>query len=344
MAPYFILFIILIILALSDKKKPSRGIRIFAYILLAFFSGFRYHVGVDYESYVSTFHGDSGFTVNEPAFRLWVDVLNDLGFSFQMMFLGMSAVTAIFVYKALSRLEKGFWISTIVYFCVSTFYLASFNGCRQYVAIAIVLWALKYVYEKKIYSYMVSIIVTALCFHTSVLIFIPLYFFLNRVYSRIDVLIQLVCVISLAKFLNFIILYTPYIKYLVIERELPINVSVYLFAAVSFYFALFSKRYRILQKDSVLVNMNLLCLYSLILVVLQSSGMLVQMVLRINSYFLFGYLQILPSVLYSIRPKYRNVSMIVLFFFCAAYLIRTICFAGEQFMLVPYDMNFNLFK
>lgn len=353
MWPYFVLLLIICVCAfidngardkLTQRRIKKTSIRKFAHILLAVFSGFRYKVGVDYDNYISTFNWDIGYSVNEPGFEFLINFLTKIGATPQMMFFIMAVVTQYFVYQTFKKSNKGFWLATIVYYCFSTFYIASFNGSRQYVAIAIAIWALKFVYERKYIQYFTSVIIAALCFHFTVLIFIPVYFYLLQDYSRKSIIIQIVAVIFGARFLNIIVSYTPYLVYLERERDMPINDTVYLFTIVSFTLAFLSHKYKLLKNDRVFINMNLLCLFSLILVLVQTSGMMIQMLLRINSYFLFAYLCILPKVVYSIRPQIRKIVQTLLIIAAFAYLVKTIVFGGVHYSLVPYQMNFELFK
>lgn len=353
MWPYFVLLLIICVCAfidngardiLTQRRIKKTSIRKFVYILLAVFSGFRYKVGVDYDNYISTFNWDIGYSVNEPGFEFLINFLTKIGATPQMMFFIMAVVTQYFVYQTFKNINKGFWLATIVYYCFSTFYIASFNGSRQYVAIAIAIWALKFVYEHKYIQYFTSIIIAAFCFHFTVLIFIPVYFYLLHDYSRKGIIIQIVAIIFGARFLDLIVSYTPYLVYLERERDMPIKDTVYLFTLVSFILAFLSHKFKLLNKDRVFVNMNLLCLFSLILVLIQTSGMLIQMLLRVNSYFLFAYLCILPKVVYSIKPQMCNFVQALLFIAAFAYLIKTIVFGGIHYSLVPYQMNFELFK
>lgn len=351
MWPYFILLLIICVCALLDygsikylQRKRQDSLKKFVHILFAIFSGFRYKIGVDYDNYISTFNWDIGYSVNELGFELLINMLTHIGATYQMMFLIMAIITQYFVYQIFKRLDKGFWLATLVYYCFSTFYIASFNGSRQYVAIAIAIWALKYVYEKKIIKYSLAIMVAALSFHFSVLIFLPIYFFLQYDYSKKMIICQIVAVIFCARFLDIIVSYTPYLVYMEREKDLVVHDTVYLFCLISLVLAFTSHRYRLLAQDRIFTNMNLLCLFSLILVLVQSSGMIKQMMLRINSYFLFAFLCILPKMVYSFKSQPRRLAIIFIMIVAITYLTKTIIGSGAHYALVPYQMNFQLFK
>ncbi len=43
----------------------------------------------------------------------------------------------ILVYNVIKRYNYSVWISAFIYYCISPFYIATFNGMRQYLAIAV---------------------------------------------------------------------------------------------------------------------------------------------------------------------------------------------------------------
>ena len=128
------------------------------------------------------------------------------------------------------------------------------------------------------------------------------------------------------------------------ERDLQVHDTVYIFALLSFIIAFTTNKFYLIKNDKVLKNMNLLCLHTLILVMMQSSGMLTQMMLRVNSYFLFAYLCILPNIVLSLKPHLKSIARYVVVMAAIAYLIKTIVFSGVHYSLVPYQMNFRLFN
>lgn len=257
----------------------------------------------------------------------------------------MGIVMQIIVYKFLIRYNYSIWVSVFIYFCISPFYIATFNGMRQYLAIAVFIGALKFVEQRKPLKYIISLLFGGILFHESILIFIPLYYVLNRTISVrgkfLALLLTTVCSVTLDK----LIAYTPYILYLTRERETHISAFTYVFAGVSIFFIMFWNKLHNFKSKLIMENMNLLCFLSLLIVLLQSNGVLIQMTLRMNSYFFFVYILLVPAVISSIKNLHIRVGMYFsLHLILLLYLVRTICFNGEMYDLVPYSMNFNLFK
>ncbi len=84
------------------------------------------------------------------------------------------AITIILVYSATcSFKDESAALTMLVYFFV--FFVYSFNGMRQYVAIAIIVFGFKYIFEKNFVKYVITVLI-ACSFHTSAILTIPLYF------------------------------------------------------------------------------------------------------------------------------------------------------------------------
>ena len=138
-----------------------------------------------------------------------------------------------------------------------------------------------------------------------------------------------------------LISYTPYIVYLTRDRETHISSFTYIFAGISILFIIFWNKLNSFKSKLIMENMNLFCFLSLLVVLLQSNGVLI----RMNSYFFFVYIILVPAVISSIKNVHMRIGMYFsLHLVLLLYLVRTICFNGHLYDLVPYSMNFNLFK
>lgn len=97
---------------------------------------------------------------------------NEHLFYFLLQFFSMS-----FVYAGLVDLKKKakieLWLGLFVYYMV--FYGFSLNGMRQSVAISILFWGMRFIYEKKFAQYIMAILF-AVGFHYSAAIFVAFYF------------------------------------------------------------------------------------------------------------------------------------------------------------------------
>jgi hypothetical protein len=293
---------------------------------------------------VEAYNLKEGYGIRELGFNFILDFLRYIGATHQLMFLIMAIVMQIFVYNIIRRYNYSIWISVFIYYCISPFYIATFNGMRQYLAIAVFIVALKYIEQKKPLKYIISILLGAFFFHESVLVFIPLYYILKRTISIKGKLLAFLLTLVCSSTVDKLISYTPYIMYLTRDRETHISSFTYIFAGISILFIIFWSKLNSFKGKLIMENMNLLCFLSLLVVLLQSNGVFIQMTLRMNSYFFFVYIILVPAVISSIKNVYMRVGM----YFCLhlvllLYLVRTIYFNGHLYDLVPYSMNFNLF-
>lgn len=175
---HLLILVSLLILERNDRprRKLYRTIILLLYILIVGLRGT--NVGVDsftyYEHYYT--YGKWGCDFIEPGFDWLNRILYAQGYEANSLFITMAAITVLFFYLALNRLDKEYSISA---FCV---YLLTFaflvNGMRQGVACAVFLYAYKFIQEKKPIPYILLIAFAGL-FHASALILLPLYFVLR---------------------------------------------------------------------------------------------------------------------------------------------------------------------
>ena len=175
---HLLILVSLLILERNDRprRKLYRTIIPLLYILIVGLRGT--NVGVDsftyYEHYYT--YGKWGCDFIEPGFDWLNRILYAQGYEANSLFITMAAITVLFFYLALNRLDKEYSISA---FCV---YLLTFaflvNGMRQGVACAVFLYAYKFIQEKKPIPYILLIAFAGL-FHASALILLPLYFVLR---------------------------------------------------------------------------------------------------------------------------------------------------------------------
>ncbi len=349
MIPYFVVFLFIIVFATADQVSKNNAWKVLAFVLLAFFAGFRYKVGIDYDSYVQIFNGEEGHFVNEPGHKLFISIIHLIGGKAQLYLFFMACITQFFVYKTLIKVKKGFWLSVLVYYCISLLYIASFNAVRQYVAISIIVWSLQFVEKEEFRKFCAIVIFVSLCFHYSAFIFIPLYFFLKNRHSMKMTLIIFLVVILSNRLMWEVISLTPYVKYLEHiesgeEREKKVELIQYMFALFSFFMVLIENKFKYMRENTILCNMNALCLYTMTLVTLQTIGSMIMLFQRYNNYFIFSYLFIIPAVMNSMKPKNAIVPKIIVVIVSILYFFRTIVINGDKHILVPYDINLILFN
>ena len=181
--------------------KPDRPSWLFAFLSflpLTAVSALRYQVGADWPIYDAYFHsintGGKAFT--EIGFVLLNKFVYLFSHDVVALTLVVSVLIGIFVFKAIFDQSVNAPISILMYVILS-FYFISMNEIRQSLAIAIFLYAFKYICQRKPLHYFL-LIALATSIHLSALVFIPVYFLYGR---KINIKVMALIFVGLIIFL-----------------------------------------------------------------------------------------------------------------------------------------------
>jgi transmembrane protein EpsG len=153
-----------------------------AYIPLSLVIGLREGIGRDYYSYVSDFNNinEYGLFYVEPGFYALNRMAWMLGFGPTGVFLTASSAGLILIWKRIADDSHDQFISFNALFGVG-YVLFSLSAVRQALAMAILFYAIRYIWEGRFLRY-VSFCLLGAMFHLSTVILIPFYFFLRFSY------------------------------------------------------------------------------------------------------------------------------------------------------------------
>lgn len=191
-----------------EKHKTQRIWLLSTYFFLFFISAIRYDIGNDYSTYVIVIddivaHVQS----NEPLVNIvveyfWVDVAlvimswlsSWMTYPFVGVYLLTSIINTFLLYKVCEEYQCH--KLGVLLFIISGYLFITWDGARQGSAILVCLFSLKYIEQKKLVKYIISIAV-AFLFHKSALFLLPCYLFRyfrlkNWMYSGIVMAILLV--------------------------------------------------------------------------------------------------------------------------------------------------------
>lgn len=169
---------------LFGHKQTSAFLYAIIVAFLIFVAGFRYYVGADFYAYYGHYDyyvrslGESLRTLTEPGYpliaRLGTLIYDDGAsaiFAASFFTIGLSLLV---VYRHSERL-----LPALVLYLFLGFWDGSFNGVRQYMAVAVVFCGYSALREKKFWKYLLIIFVAYLC-HRSAAVMIILYFLVHR--------------------------------------------------------------------------------------------------------------------------------------------------------------------
>ena len=186
--------------ALSDGEAfspDSRARRFKAVCLIVIFtilfllSAFRINVGNDYGTYVEFMHrlytdkyiADAGVPT-EWGFNLLARVIYALsgGENYILIFAIYAFVTIFFFLIAIRDLSVDFGLSFLL-FMTFGYYFQSFSTVRYYMALALALYAMKLVNERRWIPFVILVLLGS-GFHKSLLVILPLYFLASFAWKK----------------------------------------------------------------------------------------------------------------------------------------------------------------
>lgn len=190
------------------QKKRQRAFFYFALVvIIVCFSGFRKISvgGMDEYAYRTRFEIFANFTSikealafnpNEPLISLVCYVSTLLFDTSQGFLLLTSAIILIPIVVSFAKYSIDFAYAIVLLFATGLLY-NTFNGIAQYMAAAIYLFAIPYIYKRQFWKYLLVVIICCM-FHTASVVLIPVYFIaLNRTDSLKGIITSIVVLLAL---------------------------------------------------------------------------------------------------------------------------------------------------
>lgn len=345
MTAYFLTFFILIASLIQSLlfKKSTKVLFVLSGLVLILISGLRYDVGVDYQSYLELFdrigRGYNPYT--EFGFDTIVKLFLFAGLTYQSIFLFFSTLTVVFFLKYIYYFSRYKYLSLFLFFSLPVFYFASFNQIRQFLAVAIFAYSLRYIYNKNIFKYIVFIVLAS-TIHTTVLLMLPLYFILNK---KVSISLYIIYLIGVFLFLQIVdlVISTLGISQVYLNKlteDNGVNPFAYVLLLI-LIFSIYTKEF--LKGKELFINM--LFFATLISFLPMFTDILPGAVVRMTSYFSISLLIIIPEYI----NYFKNKNLKIIYFLgvlslSILYLSFTIVNKGNIYNLVPYELNLVLFN
>lgn len=321
------------------KKK---SIFYLAFLWLGLFSGFRFDVGVDFQSYwriVSdiALHGTTDHF--EYGNILLVNLIAFFNGGPQVYFLIMAIATNLMVGSFIHDQVKYRTLIVLMYVLISLFYFASFNTVRQSFAVACFLFSIRFLLSKEFFKYTLMILVASL-FHKSALIFWPLYFVLTLKFS-FKLLFSFGVLYCITLVLLFELIAKTFFSevYLQLENSSSTPISMLLFVGLGLFFLAVVKGETVRH----VVFRNLLVVAICNVVISVFLPMFSTSLLRVNMYFVFSLLPITSLYLESSFVRgLRFPQVLLIFLCCLVYFFIVFNLKFEDYQMLPFSLNFEL--
>lgn len=196
-------------LGASYRNVISKSLYGLAFFVIFIPGAIRSYVGIDYTTY-SKYQIPAvleGREVKVESLYRWVIRIGYLiggKSTYQYIFAITNFLIVFFLFLYIKRLSLNKVLSIIV-FMSTGFFFFSLSGMRQSIGVAIALWSLKYIEEKKFIPYVITILLASL-FHTAVIIFLVFYFLSDIKINPFVVALVMLAVNRLAPYLRNIII------------------------------------------------------------------------------------------------------------------------------------------
>jgi len=193
--------------------RQEKVIRYILFLLLVLQAGLRWETGTDWYSYFDNFNytnevTDVIFAIQagvEPGYGFFVLFIKQLTQSYSVFLVIHALIYYFLIFSANKKLSPFPYISLIVFYASTLGFLGS---NRQLIALAICLYALQYVLEKKAIKFFL-LIGLAFLFHTTAILFCVFYF-LNRNIKKNLIIVGLVLAFVIGK-TNFPLMLFSYV-------------------------------------------------------------------------------------------------------------------------------------
>ena len=159
-----------------------------AWVILVFVSGMRYYVGTDYSMYRSYFKnintigiGSNTQVKMKPLYHQINRIIKKITSDDRIFFFIISFITVTLIFIAIKQQSVNYKLSIFLFITLG-YYHYSFNEMRQFISVAVFILSGKYIKDRCFKKYLICILIAS-SIHTSALILLPLYFFVNKLYS-----------------------------------------------------------------------------------------------------------------------------------------------------------------
>lgn len=311
------------------------------FIILFLCSVLRFGIGNDYRQYTQTAHEAfiGGYVVTEVGFNWLVRIIYTLagGEYYEYIFAVFAFVTLFIFLKAFYEQSADFAMTYFLFMTLGL-YFQTYNTVRYYLALAIALYAVRYVINRDFIKFIFWIFLAAL-FHKSVLLVIPVYWMASYAWKKWMIIAGFVfsagCFLGKGIILKIaLMLYPSYENTIYLEGGTsPISILRGILVLVLYLW--YRKRYQQEQEDRELLCYTQLNLLSVVVCVFFSF---LPVITRIAYYFSVTQLLMIPRILHGIEEeKVRKKVLLLVGITCVVYFAVFLLRANKPGVgLLPY--------
>lgn len=272
---------------------------------------------------------DLDFSRFEIGYKILTKLITLITINKQIYLFVISCIATIPIGFVTYKYSKMPFLTILLYLSFG-FYNFNFSGLRQAMAFGVVMFSYKYIQEKKLLKYLITMIV-AISFHISSIVFLPAYFLKNMNLTKLKicliVLIDIIIFIFKTQIFNLISLFI-YDDYTIVETNSYTWMMMCLTIAVVcliFYNATVRKNEKTRS----------LYIYVIIGASLMLFAPIANNILRIANYYLMFMILLIPEVINTMKNN-NNKYLINFFVVLIAILMYLYLLNVDSFNIVPY--------
>jgi EpsG family len=356
---YYIIILLLFVSSLLAQiplqQKQQQGLKYSLIAVIVIIGAFRYQVGYDWFSYKSFYDGidtlDDVFESREERFFVIFLYLTKLLISNYSFFIGVFfLVTFYYKLKAIQKLSVDVFFSLFVY-TTTVFLIYDLNGIRQGMALSLTLYAVIFVYQRRLVWFLLTIAIASL-FHTSAVIFLPFYWLSRTRFRKTSYLVifMVICLLLSLPFKAYI-LSNPLFQYFLnlesllhygfyLEEGAEINRSISIFSIATLQriviWSFFIYNVEKIKCDERLKTL-LLNGYSIAVILFVFLSFSAEFSARLSYYYKILEIIIIPLIISS-QARRSNRVILLIFFSTLLFLGISRLLSAEHNGLLPYNI------
>ena len=245
-------------------------------------------------------------------------------------------ITLLGQYIFIKKYSKNYLV-TLVLFIGLNFFNYHYILFRQEIALAIVLFSIRYIEKQKLVKFILCIII-AMLFHQSALVFVLIYI-VSKIESTKEIRIYFIpvfmIIFTLRGFLGNLIYISSYTEY--VGNTQTSDGYTMLFLLMGIYIAILVLEYIFFNKEKNKISKteNIFYWMYTLAIIFQILATTQSLVARIVLYFSLSLIILLPNII----EKIENKKLVVLINFILVVLIMVFSFTNEP--LEPYKLYFK---
>lgn len=337
---YLILIISIIVCGIIFEKKNKRLYSIIMVILFTVISGLRYYsIGNDTSTYFYGFktilrYGIEAFSISryEKGYILLNLIIGNFTDNFTIMLTVCALITNIFICNFIRKNSKCMCVSFLLFF-FCRFFFSEMNIVRQYIAIGILLYSIKYIENKKLLKYLGCVCI-ATAFHYSAIFMILIYYLYDiklngkkiAGMSLITLIVNYVFYSILVKLTSLLGIYQGYVSEFYGSNKIGSIIAFIMYLVVYTFLSCITKYKKIAPKDNFFYN----CSFVLVLVSFLAIRMSV--LSRITEYLSILMIVQIPNFIGYIKNVKKRVLL---------YFVVVVCFSVYCYSILYLRPNWN---